>query len=256
MHKNIKDLYEKIKDLKTKEEFEKEIKKFQKKHDELFDEKTAALLLIDKNGRNNQSISKIKDLKDKNESTIIGQIIRIQNQREYTKKNGSTGQVANLEIEDDTGKCNLVLWNNDCDLLKNKEIRQGSYVKVINGYVKEGFNGLEINIGKYGLIEVIKKDSDIKTTNNLQKENILEGKIVNINATRPFFRDNGKYGFVTDIELQTKKGVEKITIWDEKVKEIQKFKIGNNIKLKDADIKNIKGKDEIHVNGRCTIEKN
>jgi len=256
MHENIEQLYEKIKDLKTKKEFEEEIKNFQKKHDNLFDEKTSALILVDKYGRNNQSISKIKDLKEKKESTIIGQIIRIQNQREYTKKNGSTGQVANLEIQDDSGKCNLVLWNNDCDLLKNKEIKQGFHVKVINGYIKNGYNGIEINIGRYGLIEVIKKESDIKTTNNLQKENILKGKIVKINTTRPFFKDDGKYGFVTDIELETKKGIKKITIWDEKVKEIQKFKIGSNIKLKDADIKNTNGKNEIHVNGRCTIKRN
>jgi len=252
MHKDIKELYEQIKDLKTKEEFIKETKQIRKESDELFDEKTAALLIIDKYNRNKKSITKIGELENKKECTAIGKITRIQNQREYTKKNGSKGEVANLEIEDDSGKCTLVLWNNDCNLLKNNEIKEGSYVKIINGYIKNGFNGIEINIGKYGLIEVIENNSDIDT----KKEYNLDGKIIEINETRPFFRDNGEYGFVTDIKLQLKEGIKKITIWDEKVKEIQKFKIGDNITLKDVDIKNRNGKDEIHINGRCTIEKN
>ena len=256
MHEKINDLYDKIKDLKTKKEFEQEIKKIQQKNDDLFDKRTAALIIVDKHGRNTESISKINELKNKKEKTIIGRINRIQNQREYTKKNGSIGQVANLEIEDNSGKCNLVLWNDDCNLLKNKEIKKGTYVKVINGYVKDGFNGLEINIGRYGKIEIIEKNKDFNIDIPIKNENTIDGKIIKINTTRSFFKDNGEYGFVTDLRLQTKKGIKKITIWDEKVKEIQKFKIGSNIKLKDADIKNVNGTDEIHVNGRCTIEKN
>jgi replication factor A1 len=252
MHEEIKHLYEQIKDIKTKKEFLEEIKQLQKESDELFDEKTSALLIVDKYGKNTESISKIGEIKDKKDCTVIGKITRIQNQRQYTRKNGSKGEVANLEIEDESGKCTLVLWNKDCDLLKNNEIKEGSYVKIINGYIKDGFNGTEINIGRYGLIEIIKKETDIKS----KKENTLQGKIIEITETRPFFRDNGEYGFVADIKLQSKNDVKKITIWDEKVKEIQNFKIGDNITLSDVDIKNRNGQEEIHINGRCKIQKN
>jgi len=251
MHKTTSHLYEKIKDIETKQEFKKEIRDILKESDELFDEETAGLLIIDKLGRNNENLIKIKDVKNKKECTIIAKITKIKQQRTYTSKNGSKGKVANLEISDDTGTCNLVLWNKDVELLKNKELKEGDVVKIINGYIKDGYNGLEINIGKYGLIE-IQKDKEIKVQ---KKKDFLEGKILKIESTKPFFKDNGEYGFVTNIKIQSKNQEKKITIWDKKVKEIQNFKIGENIKIENIDIKNRNGTEEIHVNQNCEIKK-
>jgi len=251
MQNTIDALYKKIKDLKTKQEFKNEIKKILLDSDELFDEKTAALLIVDKLGRNNENISKIKDIKNKKECTIIGKITKIKKQREYTSKNGFVGKVINLEISDDTGNCNLVLWNKDVDLVKNKKIKEGSIVKIINGYIKEGYNGLEINIGRYGLIE-IKEDKKIKIQ---EKKNVVEGELIEIESTRPFFRDSGEYGFVTNIKIQSKNKEKKLTIWDEKVKEIQNFKVGEKIRIENIDIKNKNGTQEIHLNSTCKIIK-
>jgi len=251
MDETIDHLYEKIKDLKTKKEFKKEIKKILKDSDELFDEDTAALLIVDKLGRNNKSVTKIKDIEDKKECTILGKITKIKQQRNYTTKKGSNGRVINLEISDETGSCNLVLWNRDVDLIKEDKIKNGSIVKIINGYVKNGYNGLEVNIGKYGLIET-KEDKEIKVK---ETKNFIEGKLVNIESTRPFFRDNGEYGFVSNIKILHENKEKRITIWDKKVKEIQKFKVGDKIKIENIDIKNRNGNKEIHVNHNCEIKK-
>ncbi len=42
-----------------------------------------------------------------------------------------------------------------------------------------------------------------------------------------FSRDNGEFGFVTNINMKSKSEEVEITVWDEKVKEIKKFKIGD-----------------------------
>ena len=52
MHKNKDQLYILIKDLKTKNDFEAELKKRFKEYDSLLDENIIALLMVDELGRN------------------------------------------------------------------------------------------------------------------------------------------------------------------------------------------------------------
>jgi len=251
---NTKDhLYDLIKDLKTKQEFEKEIKTKSIEFDNLIDENVVALLIVDELGRNTQTISKISELKSSSESTIVGQIRNIQDTRKFNRKNGTKGKVVNLEIEDDSGFCGLVLWDKDVELVKTKKIKIGTKVKVINGYVKDGFKGLEINIGRWGLLEIEPKDIQLKEKTYDEKK--INGKIIEIIPTHAFFKDNGEFGFVTKIKLKAKDEIREITIWDDKVKEIQKFKKGDTIKIINYNIKQISNKTEIHLNGKAVIEK-
>ena len=59
MHKTKDQLYEDVKDLITKKKFETEIQERKKEYDNLLDENTIALLIVDERGRNKQNISEI-----------------------------------------------------------------------------------------------------------------------------------------------------------------------------------------------------
>lgn len=253
MQDSIKSLYQKIKDIKTKDEFLKEINNLQDEYDHLLDDESAALFIVDKLGRNNQVYSKIVNLKPKTECTIIGKITNIKNHRNFNRKNGSIGKVTNLEISDETGTCGLALWNKDAELVKNKKIKIGTNIKIINSYIKNGFNGIEINVGRYSLIKT-EPDQNIEVKQEQTSEGI-KGKLIETMPTRPFFKDNGEFGFVTNIKIQTKNGIKDITLWDEKVKEIQKYKIGDNIEIKNTDKKQKNGSTEIHLNNKSMIKK-
>lgn len=249
-------LYKKIKNLKTKEEFEEEIKKIQTEYDNLFDEETAALLIVDSLGENKQNICKAKDLDAGMECTIYGKITKISSQKNFNRKNGSQGRVVNLELADETGSFNLVLWNKDVDLVKNKTILKNTSLKVINGYVKDGYKGLEINVGRWGQVEVLEEGSTPNIIIDESKENdSIYGELIEVQPTRSFFKDNGEFGFVTNIKVQTEDDVKHITIWDEKVKEIQKLKQGDKVEIKNVDIRQKNGTSEIHLNGRGNIKK-
>ena len=252
MQKNKDDLYLKIKDLKSKKEFNEEIKQIQKETDNLLDEDVAALLIVDQLGRNQENICTISELKTGDEITVFGKITNIKNQRTFSRKNGSSGKVANLEITDDTGTCGLALWDKDTDLVKNKTIQKGSKIKIINGYVKDGFNGLEINVGKYSMIELDPENMP-KIKKEINKE--IKGELINIEPSRAFFKDNGEYGFVTNIVVKEKNGITHIQVWDKKVKEIQKFKKGDQLIITNFDIKNKNNREEIHLNGESKISK-
>jgi len=256
MQKTKDQLYEVINDLKTKNDFEKEIKKRLNECDGLLDEDTIALLIADELGRNKQTISKIAELKPDMECTVFGTVTDIRESRNFTRKNGSSGTVINLELSDDAGSCRLVLWNDDVKLVKNKTIQKGTHVKVINGYVKDGFNGLELNVGRWGLLEIEPEDMlDFNNKKSTYNEKEIMGKLIEIKPTNAFFKDDGDIGFVTNIKIKDKETVKTLTLWDEKVKEIQKFKIGNLIRINNVNIRNNNGKTELHVNGRSTIQR-
>lgn len=255
MHKNKDQLYEDIKDLITKNKFEKEIKNRKKEYDDLIDENTLALLIVDELGRNKQNVSKIADLEPGSECIVLGKIIGISEPRNFKRKNGSSGRVVNLEITDGTGVCGLALWDKDVDLVKNKTIQEGTSLKVVNGYIKDGFNGLEINVGKWGFLEVEPEDVPDFDDKKIDNTKEIKGELVEMEPTRAFFKDSGEFGFVTNIKIKDDEGIKQLVIWDEKVKEIQRFKQGDSLIIENFDMRQKNGNKEIHVNGKGTIKK-
>jgi len=254
MHNTKDQLYERIKDIQTKDDFEKEIAKRKEEYGDLIDEDSVALLLVDELGRNKQTVSNVADLEPGLECTVFGKVTTVGELHNFTKKNGSPGTVVNLEITDDTGFCRLVLWDKDVEMVKNKTIKKGTHVKLINGYTKDGFNGIEINAGRWSLLE-IEPENMPPLKNKQTTNNILKGTLISIESTNAFFRDNGEIGFVTKIKIKDKDTVKHLTIWDEKVKEIQRFKKGMSIEITNIDKRQKNGNVELHVNGGSTIKK-
>ena len=255
MQKNKNQLYEEIKDLKTKKEFLVEINKIKKDYDDLLDEDTSALLIVDELGRNKQNIYKISDIKPEMECTVFGKITNINPSKNFNRKNGSTGKVINLELTDETGKCGLALWDKDVELVSKKTIQVGTNIKVINGHIKNGFNGIEINVGRWALIE-IEPEGQTKSVVEKSENNItIKGKLIEVEPTKAFFKDNGEFGFITKIKVETKGEIKQIIIWDQKVKEIQKIKKGDYLKIENIDIRKINDKKELHINSKGVITK-
>jgi len=256
MHKTKTELIELIADLKTRENFEKEIKKRYKTYDGLIDQDTIALLIVDELGRNKQSITKIVDLTPDGDYTVVGRVQSISDLKTFKRKNGTPGKVINLEITDDTGACRLVLWNGDIYQIKNKEIKPGTMIKIINGYTKLGYTGgLEINLGRWGLLET--QPTDIFSQKESSKYNTDEitGVLVQKESTKAFFKDDGEFGFVTTITIKEHDTKKEITLWDRCVKDIQAYKIGETITLKNITKKCGNGKTEFHVNENNSIKK-
>jgi len=256
MQKTKTELFELVSDLKTKKDFEKEIKSRGKQYDGLVDGDTIALLLVDELGRNKHSITKITELEPDKDYTVVGRVVSISDAKTFKRKNGTAGKVINLEIADDTGTCRLVLWNDDIDHIKNKEIQIGTTVKVINGYTKRGYTGgLEINLGRWGLLDVEPVEVPSLKESSSEYYNEITGVLLRKEATRAFFKDDGEFGFVTTITIDEKGQEKQITLWDRCVKDIQQFKPGDRITLRHVMTKQSNGKKEFHINGNGIISK-
>jgi replication factor A1 len=255
MHKTKSELYELISDLKTKKEFEQEIKSRVKHFDGLIDGDTAAFLMVDELGRNTHSITKINELEPEKDFTVIGKVVSISDSKTFKRKNGTAGKVINLEITDETGTCRLVLWNDDISHIKNKEIQIGTTVKIVNGYTKTGYTGgLEINLGRWGSLEVERvKEASMKEAAAYPDE--ITGILVCKEATRAFFKDDGEFGFVTSVTIDQDGHETPVTLWGQCVKDVQQFKPGDHIVLRHVTTRQSNGKKEYHVNGDGIIRK-
>jgi replication factor A1 len=91
---------------------------------------------------------KIAEVKanDKNVN-IEGTLKEVAPAREF-ERFGKSGKVANAILADDSGEIQLTLWNEQVD-----EAKEGSKVKVTNGFVNEWQGKLQVSGGKFGTVE-------------------------------------------------------------------------------------------------------
>jgi replication factor A1 len=150
MNKTKSQLYELISDLMDRDAFEAEISSRFQDYEGLLSEDAISYLIVDELKRNEIESADISKLKAGESVTIEVEVEGIKDPREFTRKNGSTGQVVNISIANETGRCRLTLWDSDVEAVKSSIIKIGSRLKIVNGYVKISDFGPEINIGRWG----------------------------------------------------------------------------------------------------------
>lgn len=80
---------------------------------------------------------------------LDAEVVGIEPPREINKM-GRNLRVANATIQDDSGTITLVLWNDQIDLVK-----EGSKVKITNGYVNTWQDKAQLTLGKFGKMDVL-----------------------------------------------------------------------------------------------------
>ncbi len=148
----IETYYSLVSNLITKENFINEIKKRREKYGNLLTDEAIAYLIVDELDRNPGNKMKIGDLYDGIHATVEAEISKINPVEDVEGKN-KKHKILKVLIKDETGKCQLVLWNEEIDRLAEK-LQEGKKVKIINGYVRENIYGLQISLGKWGLLIV------------------------------------------------------------------------------------------------------
>ncbi len=76
----------------------------------------------------------------------VGKVQQISQISNFQRKDGSQGKVASLIIGDETGSIRVVLWGSQTDLLD--QIKEGTTIKILSGYVRENNNRLEIHLNE------------------------------------------------------------------------------------------------------------
>ncbi len=80
---------------------------------------------------------------------LEAEVVGIEPTREINKM-GRNLRVANATIQDDSGTITLVLWNDQID-----QVKEGSKVKITNGYVNTWQDKAQLTLGKFGKMDVL-----------------------------------------------------------------------------------------------------
>jgi len=142
------ELYERIKDIMTRERFEYEISERRKKYGDLLDDDAIAYMIVDEYGRNPGNWVKVKDLIDGVNVSLIVTITNIEETK--IRKNDRDLRLRKIKVEDETGECILTLWNEELD--NYKDLKIGEKIKIINCFVRSNNFGIQLSLGKWGII--------------------------------------------------------------------------------------------------------
>jgi len=130
----------------SREEIERRISEIAER--EGISEHAAAVMLAEELGVDLEGREKLLELKDlvpgmSGANVVVG-VLRKYPVREYSKKDGSKGLVANILVYDSSGKSRLVLWNGFVTKYYNS-LNPGDIIKVIDPSIREGRNGIELH---------------------------------------------------------------------------------------------------------------
>jgi len=96
------------------------------------------------------NLTNLSDVKPGMNVNVIGAIISKNGPRSFIRKNGSTGFVSTIMINDGTGSSRVVLWDERAKETVKFEI--GDNIEIRDGYTKQN-NGVEVHVGSSGKIK-------------------------------------------------------------------------------------------------------
>ncbi len=79
-----------------------------------------------------------------------GEVVEISSPRDVSLRTGGQARVADATLKDETGTIKLSLWDAQID-----QVKKGSRVKVSNGYTNNFRGEVQLNIGRYGKLEIL-----------------------------------------------------------------------------------------------------
>ena len=181
-----------------------------------------------------ENIIKIGAAQEMNDVSIIGVITKIQDTITFQRQDKSEGYVKSIEVTDDTGSIRVTLWGDDTKL----KLSKGDVIKVIGGNIEydDYANGYRVNTnwntelklnpeGNDDLVELLKEKTeglgpipiaDVQMHEDDGDEVDIIGRIITINDTHTFQRDDGSTGSVRSGDIADASGRVRISFWDEK----------------------------------------
>uniref|UniRef100_A9AAR6 Nucleic acid binding OB-fold tRNA/helicase-type n=1 Tax=Methanococcus maripaludis (strain C6 / ATCC BAA-1332) TaxID=444158 RepID=A9AAR6_METM6 len=115
---------------------------------------------------------------DSSDLTVIGMVTNAYPVNEFSRSNGGTGKVRNIQLDDSTGSIRMALWDSDAEI----EISEGDVVKLIHGFAKESGEYMDLSTGRFGRIEVNPEGISIKSPRNYIAD-LEEGVSTEISGT-------------------------------------------------------------------------
>lgn len=261
----VMEIYERLKDRINIEEFIRLVDEKEAQMAGLADKDTAARLVALSMGISDDE-KKIGDVTPElSKVVLVGKVIACSDVKEFSREDGSSGNVANLTLADETGSIRVVLWDAAADLVKVGNIVFGDSIQV-SGFVREGRNGLEVSVGRGGKVDKIALSEDIQVRIEPYKINEIRAgmgniymvaKVLDISDFRTFQQRDGSAGKVRNVILGDTTGKIKVTLWNENADALNTITPGDNIEITGGYAKenNFNNQVEINLGNNSSLRK-
>jgi len=203
-----------------------EIRKKIDEYDGLIDEEAARMLIFGAN------LPKIAEAEGN--TGLYAKVLSVGKIRKVGKS-----RVKNAVIGDESGCCLLALWDEKAKV----EIKEGNVIKIIDGWVRYGYYGKEINVGKRGTIRKVDKDVSTGDCSNFFN---FSGILMKKYPTQVYFNGDAEM-FSAKIVVDDKE----IILLDERIKDVIGLPIGTKVGIKWAYSE--KGKLYLNDFGRIVV---
>ena len=263
---DIESIYKKLSHVISKENFVQRVKEKVESMGGLCDEPMAAMLVANELGFSDVGRDSVKIENITAESgpvNFVAKVVSVFDTKEFTRNDGTIGRVGNIIVGDETGKIKVTLWDNMADFIKDGKVKIGQTLQ-ISGYAKQGYSGVEVNIGNNGVlaeteeeIDVVASSQRIKDVKDGMGDLNLTGKVLEISEIRTFQRKDGNSGRVGSLLLGDATGTLRVTLWDEKTEFLNQIEYGDTVELINAYAREnaFSQKVELQVGNRSIIRK-
>jgi replication factor A1 len=263
---DIESIYKKLSHVISKEDFLQRVQEKVESMGGLCDEPMAAMLVANELGFSDVGRDSVKIENITAESgtvNFIARVVSVFDTKEFTRNDGTIGRVGNIIVGDETGKIKVTLWDNMADLIKAGKVKAGQTLQ-ISGYAKQGYSGVEVNVGNNGVLAESEEEIDVAASNKKIKDIKdgmgdlnLTGKVLEISEIRTFQRKDSSAGKVGNLLLGDDTGTVRVTLWDDKTDFLNQVEYGDTIELVNAYAREnaFTQKVELQVGNRSVIRK-
>lgn len=174
--------------------------------------------------------------------SIQGRLISISNIKTFTTKKGREGKVANLTVEDKTGKIRVVMWTDNMKYISR--INEGDIIKITNLEVRKGYNGdLEVQMRNNSSVQVMPEEADPDLPSYEEKITNLEDvqeagsfytvivRITKISTLREIQKEDRTLKIIT-IGIMDKTGEMELTLWNNDTALVETLQLKENDTIK------------------------
>ncbi len=166
--------------------------------------------------------------------------------REFRRRDGTSGKVASVLLEDDSGSVRLNLWGEDVDLLN--EMKVGDVVAVENGYTRMGLGAVGLNIGQNGRLSINPENVEVSAPETVQRlieiqelregqTNIsVRGRLLEAPQVREVDTARGP-ARVASFRLDDGTGEARISVWRNLIEEVEGLMPGTVIRIENCNVR-------------------
>lgn len=173
--------------------------------------------------------------------SIQGRLLAISNIKTFTTKKGREGKVANLTVEDHTGKIRVVMWTDNMKYINR--IEEGNIIKINNLEVRKGYTGdLEVQMRNNSSIQVMpeevapdlpKYEEEITNLEDIKEDgeyNVIV-RITKISTLREIKKEDRLLQIIT-LDVMDSTASMEFTLWNNDTKLVETLDLKENDTIK------------------------